>query len=124
MEVLISIRHQYAERIYAGTKKFELRKGTPHISPGTKCYIYEPMPVGKVTGYFIFQGSVKCDKYKFWELFKNECGITTDDYFNYYQKKRNAYAWRIAGAHRYEDPFTLQDMGCRAPQSYLYIRHD
>lgn len=122
MEILISIHHKYAESIYAGTKTWELRKCRLNVQPGTKCYIYEPLPVGKVTGYFIFQGCVKSEKDFFWKLHGNDCGMTADDYFKYYQKKRYVYAWRIARAYEYVDPFTLQDMRYRAPLSFRYIQ--
>lgn len=57
MNVLVmSIKPQYAEAIYSGTKHFEFRKKPPTNLKA--CYlVYESAPVSKLTGTVMFCGS-------------------------------------------------------------------
>ena len=59
--ILITIKSEYASMIYAGYKRIELRKRTPKVPIGTPCLIYEPLPIGRVTGYFTYAGSFNFD---------------------------------------------------------------
>ena len=36
-DVIISIRHPFAEKIYSGDKLYEFRKRRPNIAVGTRC---------------------------------------------------------------------------------------
>ena len=57
MNVLVmSIKPQYAEAIYAGTKQFEFRKKPP-TNPKAVYLVYESAPVSKLTGTVMFCGS-------------------------------------------------------------------
>lgn len=124
MEILISIKHKYAERIYKGTKKYELRKVTPNIIPGTICLIYEPLPIGKVTGQFVYAGSIMVDKNLFWEKFNNELGITLDEYLKYFKGHEYVHAWKIKKPMRYQLQFNPRDIDQYPPQSYTIISKD
>lgn len=121
MEVLISIKHKYAESIYKKTKLYELRKVSPSINIGSRCYIYEPLPEGKVTGYFIYAGIIVMDKYKFWEKYHDKLGVTLYEYLKYYDGHQNVHAWKIQWATRFGTPYTLKEIGQYPPQSYTII---
>jgi len=52
MQVLLSIKPEYAEKILNGEKKYEFRKVLPKNKSITKVIIYATMPIGKVIGEF------------------------------------------------------------------------
>lgn len=117
-EILISIHTEFAKKIYTGEKRFELRKRAPNMTPGTRCWIYEPKPVGKVTGYFYYDGYLDGDKDMLWQQLHEHLGISKEQYYAYYKNQQHVYAWQISNQHRAK-PRPLSDFGTRhAPQSY------
>jgi len=123
-DIIISIRHAFAEKIYSGEKRFELRKRRPNVQPGTRCWIYEPKPVGKVTGFFTYMGCFRDTKEKVYEHCKDYIGIDRETFMQYYNRESIAHAWQVATHHRCK-PFTLKDAGIeRAPQSYIITGSD
>lgn len=121
MEILISIEHKYAESIYKRTKRYELGKVTPKIPEGTKCYIYEPLPKGKVTGYFIYAGEIVMDKFLFWQFNNDKLGVTYDEYLEFYEGHEKVHAWMITFPTKLYYPYTLKEIGQYPPKSYTII---
>lgn len=120
-DVIISIKHEYATKIYDGTKLFELRKHTPLILPGTRCWIYEPMPIGKITGYFYYRGCMMQAVDRFWASYKNESGIDYYHYTQYFLGHKDVHAWMVGASHRIP-PTDLSAWGvAKAPQSYMKL---
>lgn len=118
-DVIISIRHPFADKIYSGEKLFEFRKRRPNIAVGTRCWIYEPLPIGKVTGFFIYRGCYRDEKAKVWEHCQENAGINREAFMQYYDRDFYAYAWQVGTARRCP-AFDLKDAGIdRAPQSYI-----
>ena len=123
-DIIISIRHPFAERIYSGEKVYEFRKRRPNINVGTRCWIYEPLPIGKVTGFFTYTGCYRDEKEKVWERCKEQAGISREAFMQYYDRDSYAYAWQVGTAKRCPS-FDLKDAGIeRAPQSYITWRSD
>lgn len=118
-DVIISIRHPFAEKIYLSEKLYEFRKRIPNIAVGTRCWIYEPLPIGKVTGFFIYRGCYRDEKAKVWEHCKEVAGISREAFMQYYNRDFFAYAWQVGNAYRCS-PFDLKDVGInQSPQSYI-----
>lgn len=118
-DVIISIRHPFAVKIYSGAKLYEFRKRRPNIAVGTRCWIYEPLPIGKVTGFFIYGGCYRDEKAKVWEHCQEAAGISREAFMQYYDRDFYAYAWQVGTARRCP-AFDLKDAGIdRAPQSYI-----
>lgn len=118
-EIIISIRHEFAEKIYSSEKLYEFRKRLPNIEVGTRCWIYEPLPIGHVTGFFIYGGCYRDEKTKVWEHCKVAAGISQDTFMQYYKNNTYAHAWLVKNASRCTS-FNLIDVGIdRSPQSYI-----
>ena len=123
-DVIISIRHAFAEKIYSGEKRYELRKRVPKVELGTRCWIYEPKPVGKVTGFFTYLGCFRGTKEEVYNNCKDYIGINREAYMQYYSNESVAHAWLVVAPHRCK-PFTLQEAGIKsAPQSYIFTKSD
>lgn len=118
-DAIISIRHPFAEKIYSGEKLYEFRKRQPNIAVGTRCWIYEPLPIGKVTGFFIYRGCYRDEKAKVWEHCQEAAGISREAFLQYYDRDFYAHAWQVGTARRCP-VFDLKDASiARAPQSYI-----
>lgn len=121
-DVLISIRHQYAAQIYAGTKRYELRHNAPSFDHNTTMWIYEPLPVGKITGYVEYLSCIKGNPTLIWDVFRNQLGVTKQEFDNYYKGRKFAYIWRIYQVSKLDEPISLAEIGLtRPPQSYQFL---
>lgn len=121
-DVLISIKHKYAAQIYDGTKLYELRHNKPNFKPGTMMWVYEPLPVGKITGIIEFRACIMAAPWLIWQRFKDHLGVTREEFCRYYDHRDTAYAWELAGRVKLDEPITLADIGLsRPPQSYQYL---
>ena len=120
--VLISIKHEYAAKIYAGTKIHELRKRAPHIPLGTLCLIYEPLPVGRVTGCFTYAG-VRVFRVAHIEWsFLCQCQVSYNALQDYYNGMEFGYAWSIMDPRPFSPTYSLSTLGLSLPpQSYQFI---
>ena len=122
-DILISIRNEFAQKIYDGTKTIELRKHLPNFDCFTYCWIYEPMPVGLITGYFVVAGTIACRPQHLWNEFYQKLGIDKERFMDYYQHSGFAYGILIDYANKLPKPYTLSDIGLsRPPQMYQRIR--
>lgn len=121
-DVLISIQHQYAAQIYNGTKRYILKHNAPSFVPGSIMWIYEPLPVARITGMVGFQACIMAAPYLIWERFKYVLGVTQAEFFRYYAGRDTAYAWELGCKLKLDEPITLADIGLtRPPQSYQYL---
>lgn len=122
-DIIISIRHEFAENIYAGEKTYELRKHQPNAPMGTWCWIYEPTPVGKITGFFSYGGCLKEEKGEMLNSLEDSLGLPSRQYFHdYYSKDYYAHAWVILTPARLSVPLPLDLIGLQqAPQSYIFF---
>ena len=121
-DILISIKNEFAQKIYDGTKTIELRKHCPHIDCYTYCWIYEPKPVGLITGYFVVAGSIACKPKQLWDEYHEVLGIDWNRFSFYYYNTELAHGIVIAYANKLPQPYTLQELGLsRPPQMYQRI---
>ena len=62
--ILLSIKPEWAEKIYNGEKTIEWRKSRPRIDRNNRhmrVYVYETAPVKRITGYFTLHGTCAVD---------------------------------------------------------------
>lgn len=91
--------------------------------PGTRCFIYEPLPIGRITGYFDFDGYIEDEPCKLWANYRHLMGIEAKEYFDYFKGCKLATAWLILNVEKYYAPCFLDEYDLeRAPQSYCYIK--
>ena len=122
-DIIITIRHEFAEKINSGEKTYELRKRQPNVIVKTRCWIYEPAPVGRITGFFFYGGCLKEEKEKILNNLEDNLGLPSRKFFyDYYGKEKYAYAWKILNPERLDEPLTLGQLGLqKAPQSYIFL---
>ena len=120
--ILITVQSEYASMIYAGYKTIELREQNPKVPIGTPCLIYEPLPIGRVTGYFTYAGSFNFDTIFPEHSLLKKAGISYSRMRDYYAHQLIGVAWNIERPTPFLDAMSLTDFNVfHAPQSYQFI---
>ncbi len=120
--VLLSIKPEFAEKIFDGTKKFEFRKSIFKNDNVQKVVVYASSPVQKVIGEFSIEDILNDDVETIWKKTSHYSGITHDFYLSYFANKEKAYAIKIGKITRYRQARDLSDYNLNfAPQSFAYI---
>lgn len=122
MNVLISIKACYIERILNGFKKYELRKSKPGKQI-RKFFVYIPAPTRKV-GYTFIPGKIIEDTpQNLWKKIGDLSGLTEEEFFRYFNGARKGVAIEILNFKRLPEPLEIEDLlpGKKPPQGFLYI---
>ena len=121
--VLLSIKPEFAEKIFDGSKKFEFRKAIFKDTEVQKVVVYASSPVKKVIGEFSIADILNDDVETIWNETARYSGITHDFYLSYFSNRDKAYAIKIGKTKRYRQARNLSDYNLSfAPQSFAYIR--
>ncbi|CAB5714004.1 ASCH domain-containing protein [Aeromonas veronii] len=123
MKVLLSIKPEYVEKIFDGTKKFEFRKNLFKRDGIKSVVIYSTMPVGRVVGEFDVSELIADLPEIVWEKTSPYAGIDKKFFDSYYDNRQRAVAIGIGDVRRYEQPLPLVELGIGStpPQSYRYL---
>lgn len=122
MRVLLSIKPEYAFKIFDGTKKFEFRK-VIFKNPNIKTVVvYASSPVQKVIGEFEIDDILSFDPEAIWNMTKKHSGITEDFFYEYFADREIAHAIKIKKTKKYRKPLSIKDdFNVVPPQSYVYL---
>lgn len=123
MRVLLSIKPEYADRIFDGSKSFEFRR-RPYSNTAIKTVVvYATRPVGMIVGEFDVETIIEESPSALWRLTETQSGITRDFFDSYFEGREVAYALKISDARRYHTPIEPRDVlgNFTPPQSYMYV---
>ena len=122
MKVLLSIKPEFAEKIFNGTKKYEFRKSIFKNKDVDTVVVYASSPWRNVIGEFQIE-TILCDNVdRIWEQTHEFSGISEKFYRTYFAHKANAFAIKIGHVTRYTKPKKLSDYNVNfAPQSFVYL---
>lgn len=59
MNLILSLKPQFAQKILDGSKLYEYRKKIPISNDIDKVYIYASKPICKIVGYFIIDNVIE-----------------------------------------------------------------
>lgn len=123
MKVLLSIKPEYAEKIFNGEKRFEFRKSLFGNVGVTAVVIYVTKPVGKVVGEFEITEVLRDKPSKVWALTKRFAGIDKVFFDSYFEGRDVAVAIGVGAVRKYKKPLELTHFGdsVTAPQSFRYL---
>lgn len=122
--ILLSIKPEYVERIFSGSKKYEFRKRLANKAVG-KILMYSTAPIMKVVGEVQIVETISASPTALWESTKKFAGISRDKYREYYKGCKVAYAYRLGQVTRYEPPKELSEFNISSPpQSFIYLSEE
>ena len=125
--LLLSLKPYYADLIFAGCKKAELRKRIASGIEGRDVFIYVSSPVKQLRGGFrighVWQGSPE----EVWNEVSEIAGVDKRGFDTYYAGREIAYALQVTDVWEYENPVDLSKLRNRfsnffVPQSWRYVK--
>lgn len=129
--LLISIKPEYASKIFSGQKTVELRRVKTRLQPNDLVIVYVTSPLKVLMGSFKVKKvtteenlEIKIDN--FWHLIKNDACIDREGFIDYYKGATIGVAIFIIEAHKFTKSVPLQLLKDRVknfhpPQSYHYL---
>ena len=122
MNVLLSIKPKYVEKILDGIKMYEFRKVIPK-EPVKEVFIYSTCPVKRIIGKFRVGEILEDHPSKLWEQVANFSGLEEDEFFKYFEGKQRGYAIKIEDIYTFRQPIDPWKINSDfiAPQSFQYV---
>jgi predicted transcriptional regulator len=121
MKVVLSIKPEFANKIFDGTKRFEFRKAIFKNDNIKSVLVYSSSPVQKVIGEFQIGQIIKHDLETLWDLTKEFSGISEEYFYEYFADKEQGYAIQIKKKTKFKVPKCLrEDYNLLPPQSFAY----
>ena len=121
-KVIMSINPMHAEKIMAGTKRYEFRK-IRCKKQADVIVIYATAPIKKVLGEVEIRGVIEDTPQTVWEKTKTAAGIELSFFNRYYQGRNKAVAYELGDITIFTKPKNLSDYGLKvAPQSFAYVK--
>ena len=122
MKVLLSIKPEFANKIFDGTKKYEFRKSIFKRDDIKIVVVYASSPVQQVIGEFEIENILYKEVELLWQLTQRFAGINKDFYDDYFTDKEMAFAIQVGKIHKFQKPKRLSDYEIGyAPQSFVYL---
>ena len=119
--ILLSIKPEYTNRIFEGSKKFEFRRSVAKRKVD-RIRIYSSAPEMKVVAMVEVRGVEKDSPKNLWQKTHANAGISRPKFMNYFANRSVAYAYRLGALQKFDKPKTLAEYGITAaPQSFVYI---
>lgn len=123
-KVLLSIKPEFALKIFEGTKRYEFRKALFKDRSVKTIVVYASSPMQRVIGEFEIADILYLEKEQLWKTTKRYSGIDKVYFDKYFQEKEIGYALKIKRITRYESPKELKDFKVNyAPQSFIYLKY-
>jgi predicted transcriptional regulator len=124
MQVLLSIKPEYATKILDGNKKYEFRKAIFKRLDISKVIIYATKPMGKVIGEFEIDDIIHSTPDAIWKLTQENSGISEQYFTEYFSNRDMAYAIKIKNPVEYSCPIDLKQLIPNGipPQSFCYVK--
>ncbi len=123
MEVILSIKPEYANKIFSGSKKFEFRRSIFKNKEVTKIIVYASSPISKVIGEFEIAKILHEDLKSLWNLTKDFSGISEKYYYDYFIGKENGFALEVKKVKLYKEVLCIKETyGINPPQSFAYVK--
>lgn len=122
MKVLLSIRPEYANKIFDKEKLYEFRRVIFKSHLVKIIIVYASSPISKVIGEFMVGEILSNTPEDLWKKTMNYAGVDKNFYDRYFAGRDVGHAIEVKNARRYRKPKELNDFNVKqAPQSFVYI---
>lgn len=124
--LLLSIRPRYADQIFSGTKRIELRRRRPRVGTGDLVFVYASSPTMALVGAFEVADVIEGKPASIWRQWHAQAGIDKSDFDNYFAGREVGFGLVIANAWQLPIPVNLaalrqKQSNFRPPQSFHYV---
>jgi len=121
MKVVLSIKPEFANKIFEGTKQFEFRRAIFKNEKVKTVIVYASSPVRQVIGEFEIEKIINHDIDTLWRLTQDFSGTTENYFYQYFANKDKGFAIKIKKPKKYKRPKCLRsDYNLIPPQSFAY----
>jgi predicted transcriptional regulator len=95
MKVLLSIRPEFASKIFDGSKRYEYRRVIFKNQEVNRVIVYASDPVKRIIGEFEIEDILHDEPQMLWVKTKNHAGISERMFFEYFTNKSKGYAIKV-----------------------------
>jgi predicted transcriptional regulator len=125
--LLISIKPEYANKIFEGSKTVELRRVRPRLREDDIVVVYASCPEKALVGWFEVEEIIEEHPNKLWNKVEYKAGIDRKIFDRYYQGASLGYGIVLKRSFLFEKPIDLEIIKeqwseFRPPQSYHYLK--
>lgn len=125
MKVLLSIKPEFAERIFEGSKKYEFRKALFKNNDIKTIVVFASSPTQRVIGEFEIETIISDSPEKLWNETKEFAGVEEHFFNEYFADREMGFAIKIKKTKKYKEALCLrQHFNLTPPQSFLYLRNE
>lgn len=122
MKVLLSIKPEYASKIFDGTKRYEYRRAIFKRAEVTTVVVYASDPIRKVIGEFDIEEIIHDEPKALWSKTGERAGISMKKFLDYFENRGKGYAISVKAARTYDVPISLEKLMISCPpQSFMYL---
>lgn len=123
--VLLSIKPEYVELIFSGTKTVELRRVVPRsVLPNSDLIIYSTSPQKSIVGKARIQRIERMPVARLWSEIRDCAGINRKSFFAYFEGKSYGYALFLTKVAQFTHSYHLsglrENLKFTPPQSFMY----
>lgn len=123
MKVVLSIKPEFANKIFEGSKKFEFRRSIFKNRNVKSIIVYASSPVQKVIGEFEIGMIYNDDLRTLWKRTKEFSGISEKYFYEYFSDKDKGFAIQVKNKRKYRKAKCLKsDFNLNPPQSFAYVK--
>jgi predicted transcriptional regulator len=124
--LLLSIHPRFAEAIFDGTKKVELRRRAPKLIAGDEVVVYATVPTAAVLGKFTVKSVESSKLHDLWQGTRKVAAVSNSEFDAYFDGLDRGVGIWIANTQRYSAPVSLADLrnsipGFHPPQGFRYL---
>ncbi len=124
--LLLSIHPRFAEAIFDGTKKVELRRRAPKLMAGDEVVVYATVPTAAVLGKFTVKSVDSSELHDLWQVARKVAAVSSSEFDAYFDGLDRGVGIWIANTQRYPAPVPLADLrnsipGFHPPQGFRYL---
>lgn len=124
--LLLSLKPRYAELVFQGLKRAELRRRIPSVE-NRDVFIYVSSPVRRLRGGFRVEHVWRGSPEEVWREVEGIARVERREFDAYYAGRTVAYALRISEVWEHDEPVHLEVLRTRlphfvVPQSWRYVK--
>ena len=127
--LILSLKPEYADLIFNGTKKFEFRKRFPTNNKDYEIFVYVSSPAKEVRGAFRVNRVINAPPEEIWQKTSKVAGIDKSSFDAYFLNHEIAYALKITNIRKFDSPVNVEVLRRKfdkfvIPQSWRYLKSE